>query len=151
MSNQPLFSVSGSGLIIRPEAFDLLVAYARYYVSSSHSAMDQYLKEANADPDSSALVAAKREIARAENAVTQLEELRQQAGTIYRWNFVQLAEVFRRARHILELDRIEYMYATRVVLECLMEVLANENPKFNKEKFVDYINEVSTARSEDMS
>jgi len=57
---------------------------------------------------------------------------------IYKWNFVQLAEVLRKTRLHLQQQQIQDLYSLKVVLVYLMALLKSENPLFSRQKFIQY-------------
>lgn len=150
MEPKSMIIITKNNVILKREALELLLAYTRYYIDRMRRVFGEHQRElkryrdtvveATAHEDV-AMEKLQREIATAEAIVREGERLRIELATIYRWNFVKLAEVLRKARIHLHQDKIQNMHSLNTVLEFLIAMLHSENPKFSREKFITYINE----------
>lgn len=61
-------------------------------------------------------------------------------NTTYRWDYVKLAEVFRKTRKHLRAEKIEHVYSVMIVLKYLIEMLLKEPAPFSRAIFMNYIN-----------
>jgi hypothetical protein len=149
METESMVTVRKHSIVLTADALDSALAYTNYFLRDLRSKLEEYHTEqarlhgGDRRPirENDALTRdTDREIARAEQLAYDLELLRDELVTIYRWHFVQLAEVFRKTRIHLETERIEDLYTLKVALHFLMQMLSAENPKFDRQHFVDYIN-----------
>jgi hypothetical protein len=58
---------------------------------------------------------------------------------MYRWHFVRIAEVFRKVHLQLKAEDVEDTYQFRLTVKAMMDMLQADNPRFNREIFIDHI------------
>jgi hypothetical protein len=150
MEPQSMLAINNNSITFTPEALDLLLSYIHSFIKINRTKLEEYQREleryrdhlpqssVQADDTISKL---QSEIQRAEVLASSFEQVRHKVQHIYNWNFVKLAEVLRKTRLHLEQAQIQDLYSLKVVLFYLMQMLKTENPMFNREKFVTYINE----------
>jgi hypothetical protein len=147
MNHKPLVYKTKSGLVILPQAFNQLLAYTRYFIYDSRRKLEEYqteLARAQAPPEPSPDdpgAAAQQEIVRAEGLAHDLGYLQDEHQRIYERNFIMFAEVYRQTRIFLEQKNILDVYTIKVSLDYLADMLKQENPRFDREKFINYIND----------
>ncbi len=148
MSENLLFHTSKSGVDFTLEAFELLRIYHHYCISDWEAKIEMYRTESatlagSKEPSiktDSLIRQAQEEIRRAQVVVHDLSELQKGRRRIFTVNFKQKAEVYRRARIGLGLERIEDSPHLYAMLKIEMEMLKAENPYFSFLRFIDYIN-----------
>ncbi len=150
MEAKPMISVSKHSITVASEVFELMLAYTRYFIHDRQTRLNAYLEELERTrgglPDSSSeegqvIASAQSDIRRAEALERDIAQIKSELSTIYKWNFVKLAEVLRKTRLHLEQDKIENMYSLKVYVYFLMEMLKAENPLFSRDTFLEHINE----------
>jgi hypothetical protein len=139
MQIEPLFVITKSGLIIRPERIKDLSEYPKRYIREAHEMVDTYLREGAREHDP-IILAMRREIARAQETVHDLEQLATQVQHYYDLNFVREAEIVRKTLHTLGFTQIQEVYILSVLVDIMVAHFKAENPTCNKEKFINYIN-----------
>lgn len=144
---EQMLVVRNHTFVVTPRMLEAIVAYTKYFRNDLARKLREYqveqstLAAAGAGALDTALVSSvQEEIQRAEVVMHDVELLRDELQHIYRWHFERLAEVFRRTRLDLQAERIENIHVAKIVLTHLMQMLHEENQKFNREKFIEYIN-----------
>jgi hypothetical protein len=149
MELEPIYTIRTHSIVVTEEGLESILGYTNYALRDLRTKLDEYHSELAKQhgeglrrirEEDTLTLQVRREIARAEAIARDIELLRDEMGIIYRWHFAQLAEVFRQTRLHLEADNLESLYTMRVVLHYLMQMLKGENPKFNEQHFLDYIN-----------
>ncbi len=147
MEHKPMVVIGKHGVTIRPPDFELAVSYANYFIQTNQTKFDEYLREREQSNQPRRLeadqtvAALQIQIRQAEALAHDFAQVSHELQQIYKWNFVKLAEVLRKARIHMEQEQIQNMYSLKVVLAYLMEMLKAENPMFSQEQFIQYINE----------
>ncbi len=148
METKPMVSVSKHSIIIAAQVFEMMLAYTKYFIHDRQTRLNAYLEELERTqgslPDSNseegrAIDAARNDIRRAQALAQDIERIKIELSTIYKWNFVKLADVWRDTLKHLGIDHVEDMYSLKVYMFYLMEMLKSENPSFSKEKFLEHI------------
>lgn len=138
---QPSIYKTKSGIVIMPQAVHQLHSYTRYYIHETRRYLDEYEQLLQTSTESSPEAQeAKVALCEAEQIAGGLEILQNELQRIYTWNFERLADVFRQSRIFFEQRNILDMFTIKVVLDYLMDMIQAENPKFDREQFITYIN-----------
>lgn len=138
---QPSIYKTKSGIVIMPKAVLQLLGYTRYYIHETRRYLDEYQQLLQTPAESSPEAQeAKGALCEAEQNAQVLDTLQDELQRIYTWNFERLAEVFRQSRIFFEQRNILDIVTITVVLNYLMDMLQAENPKFDREQFITYIN-----------
>jgi hypothetical protein len=140
MSTQPLVNITKSGVVLRPEAVNLLHAYTRYFIQHSRAKLDEYLFDLGGSLDDRIAAEAQQAICAAVDLLRELDEADDHIGRVYDRNFEMWAQVFRQTRIELGLERIEASPHLYAAVKIVMAMLRAENPKFSESKFINYIN-----------
>jgi hypothetical protein len=141
MDKQPMFVITKSGLIIRPEGIDLAIAYTKYFIQDARAKLDEYIVVSHYTSfDDPIFAEAQREICRAVDIMRELEEVRGHIQRVYDRNFKERAEAFRQVRIQLGLARIEDSPHLYALLKIEMAMQKAENHWFSESKFINYIN-----------
>ncbi|HMO57652.1 MAG TPA: hypothetical protein PKA05_07465 [Roseiflexaceae bacterium] len=149
MEITPMYTVYKHSIVFTPDALDTMLVYTNHVRNELRTKLEEYHTERAKEhgdrlrpivAEDALTASARQEIARAEQVAHDIQLLRDEMGRIYTWHFAQLAEVFRLTRAHLQAERIEDFYTLQVALHYLMRMLKEENPKFNPQYFVDYIN-----------
>src|SRR5437016_1373789 len=148
MNQKPLVIIRKNSVSLTPHMLDMSATYIRYVISIYRKNMEEYqravdpngdyIPEGNPQHDEHIAVV-ETEIARAENLVHDLELLKQELNRYYSWNFEQLADLLCQIRIHFNLENIFDMYSLKVVMVCLMQMLKQANPTFNREKFINRV------------
>jgi hypothetical protein len=139
MSEQPMFIITKSGLVIRPERLKDLGDYPTRYVREGCEMIATYLCAGGQEKDT-VVVDMRREIARAEEAAQELAQLVQEVQRIYELNFVREALIVRETLHALGFTRLDEVYVLSVLVDHMVARFKAENPKCSEEKFRKFIN-----------
>jgi hypothetical protein len=139
MAQQPMFVITKSGLIIRPEKLKLLSSYTRHFIRNSQEQLT-YLHEEGGDDSDTEVVDMRREVARSQEALQELEQLTTEVERIYELNFVREATIVRETLHALGFTKIEEVYILSVLVDIMLAHFKAENPTCNEEKFRKFIN-----------
>jgi hypothetical protein len=130
-----------------PLFIELCQEYAQHYQRCAQERIEEYSAAIAQQKgfraltgDHEEVVAARREIARAQVVSEALDVLREELERIYNFHYEQMAELFRQAKAELGIERIEDAPQLAVMLRLTMAMLRAENPKFREEKFINYIN-----------
>ena len=134
---QPSIYKTKSGIVIMPKAVLQLLGYTRYYIHETRRYLDEYQTPAESSPEAQE---AKGALCEAEQNALVLDTLQDELQRIYTWNIERLAGVFRQSRIFFEQRNILDIVTITVVLNYLMDMLQAENPKFDREQFITYIN-----------
>ncbi len=59
---------------------------------------------------------------------------------MYRFDYVKLAAVFRKSFQQLKAENVTDIYPAKLTAKLMMEMLAKDNPRFSRGKFIQYIN-----------
>jgi hypothetical protein len=139
MSEQPMFVITKSGLVIRPERLKDLSDYPKRYIREGHEMIATYLREGGQESDT-VVVDMHREVARAQGFLRELQQLATEVQRIYDLNFVREAEIVRETLHALGFTKIEEVYSLNVLVDIMADQFKKENPKFSESKLRNHIN-----------
>jgi hypothetical protein len=128
-----------SGIVILPQAVHQLLAHTRYFIYEIQRLLAEH-RELQGSQTSPAAQDARSALVVAQQTEEGLKALQNELHRIYAWNFERLAEVFRQSRIYFEQRNILDVFTIKIVLKYLMDMLVEENPKFDREKFITYIN-----------
>jgi hypothetical protein len=141
MQIEPMFVITKSGLIIRPEGIDLALTYIKYFIQDARAKLDEYIMVSHCTSfDDPIFAEAQHEICRAVDIMRELEETKEHRIRVYDRNFQDWAEVFRQTRIECGFEKIEDSPELYTAVKHVMVILKAENPKFSEEKFINYIN-----------
>ncbi len=139
--NQPMITTGPHSIRVTPQFIDSLLVYPRYYAQKLKDGLAFYDERVPDDEfEIHAIEDARQELARVEMLMQKIEQLRAELERIYDWHFKNLAELFRQVRIDLELEDIRSSYSLRLVLNLFMDMLQGENAWFDRETFINYIN-----------
>ncbi len=154
MDIQPMFVITKSGLIIRPEGIELSIAHTRHYIDDLKNLLAEFQYEAarartiapeGIPQEDSIVTDTKRGLARAYAHLDDLTQVRGHLTRLYDRNFKDWADVFRQTRIELGLEKIEDSTELHAAVQRTMEMLKTENHWFSESKFITYINKAEEA------
>jgi hypothetical protein len=150
MEVQRMLAITNNSITFTPEVLDLLFSYIHYFIKTNRTKLDECQRELERYrehlpqgmvKEDDTISRLRSEIQRAEAVASSFEQMRHKVQHIYTWNFEKLAEVLRKTRLHFEEAQIQDLYSLKVVLFYLMQMLKTDNPMFNGEKFITYINQ----------
>lgn len=144
---KPMITFRPHSIRATPQFVECCREYTQHYMRCAQEKIEEYRAEVGRQTGLRALtshheavVAARREVARAQVVYEALNVLRDRLERLYHWHYEQMAEVYRQARIQLELARVEDSPHLYVAVKLTMAMLKAENPKFSEAKFIKYIN-----------
>ena len=140
MQIKPMIIIDKSGIVITPDAPDLLLYHTNFFTYQVRAKLDEYIAQEHPAPQDPLLVDTQEELRRAETIAGELTQMRGYLLHVYDWHFESLAHIFRETRVLLKVARIEDDRSLLYAVKCLMTMLKRYNPKFSEEKFIKYIN-----------
>lgn len=127
----------------------VLPAYVQAYITSLRSKLDEYhielAKATQGYPrrlqEDTLLRRAQEELDRAEAVLAGMEDFKGALEVAFKHHFEEWAEVFRQVRLNVGVADIRSIPELGLALDIAMDTLYRENPKFDHEKFIKYINQ----------